>query len=438
MKRLLFLLLTFFFSIALFSQKLTGKIVDFSTNKPIENAHITIKNKVVLSDKNGNFTVNLYQTRSLKITHVKYQNKKIRIRRNQKRILIKLKEKQEKINEVVIKNKRKKIFLNYSKLPNLPEAIYGFASILHNGKIYVFGGDKSRDVDAALKAMSLTDKESIFEILKESRKFYSYFAFNNKLFTYDIKNKTWNTEESKFKKRSHHNAIVHNNKVYLFGGKRLSKRKKKVFLENEIEVFDLASKKITVDKTNPHTAVNAECLLYKDNVLIFGGSIKELSKLKKRYNNDVHSYNLNSGLWFNIGKMPNPKETKAVVIKDKVYLFGGYNNNKLNTITSFNLKNGKWKKEGKLLSKLKNPAIANDHKFVYLFEEKKLITYNLKTKKIKEYKIDLPLFDAKLYTQNNKLYILGGSYERNYETVPTKGLFSVDLKELKTTRYKTI
>ena len=50
---------------------------------------------------------------------------------------------------------------------------------------------------------------------------------------------SWKRKELKFKKRAYHNINYFNNKIYVLGGKGLSANKKKEYLNNTIEIYDI-------------------------------------------------------------------------------------------------------------------------------------------------------------------------------------------------------
>ncbi len=132
--------------------------------------------------------------------------------------------------------------------------------------------------------------------------------------------------------------------------------------------------------------------------------------------------------------MPTAKETNGILIKNKIYLFGGFNGKPISTIESFDIFNEKWKTEGNLFSGLSSPAIAVNDDLVYLFENGKMYTYDINQKELKEYLINLPMKASKLFFSDNKLYLLGGYIENYYSTYPSSGFFSIDINEFNDTK----
>jgi hypothetical protein len=165
-----------------------------------------------------------------------------------------------------------------------------------------------------------------------------------------------------------------------------------------------------------------------------GGSIKEKKNGRKVYTDKVHIYDTKKGLWYDLANMPIAKETKGVLVDDKVYLFGGFKDKSLAGIESYDLISGKWKKEGELFSDLNKPAITQNKNIIYIFENGQILTYNIVTKELKQYVIGLFLNSAKLHYANNKLYIVGGFIEDRNTKTPSADIFSIDLTEFKITR----
>ena len=220
----------------------------------------------------------------------------------------------------------------------MKNGLHSFASTLVDDKIYVFGGDATREIDALKQVfqnypqngpggnmnMNLYYKVASLDL-------WSLKHYNDDLLIYDIKLDRWSTNKAKFRKRAYHNTIYSNDdsKMYILGGKRYSKNRLFEYLDDKIEVYDIINNTINVDKTNPHQAVDFESFLYKDNIIVLGGSIKEKRNGEKIYIDKVHFYNTKTGLWYDLANMPIAKETKGVLIDDKIYLFGGFNNKSL-------------------------------------------------------------------------------------------------------------
>mgnify|MGYP000867150210 CR=1 FL=1 len=226
---------------------------------------------------------------------------------------------------------------------------------------------------------------------------------------------------------------IPNNKLYVFGGKTLSTNRKREYLDDKIEVFDLKTQQIIIDNTNSHQAINFAAFAYQDNIIVMGGSIKLKNNGEKIYSDKSHLYNITSGYWYELPKMTKAKEVNGIIIKSKTYLIGGFNNYPLTEIESYDLITEKWEKEGDLFYGIENPALTYHNDTIYIFNEDKIMTYNIKTRILNEYKIDLNIKNAQIHYYKNNLYIVGGIIEDYYSKTPSSGLYSINLNEF----YKT-
>ena len=137
-------------------------------------------------------------------------------------------------------------------------------------------------------------------------------------------------------------------------------------------------------------------------------------------------WDLKSGYWYDLGDIPYPKETKGVLIDSIIYLIGGYKNRKLNYVDTYNISTGEYKTIGRLPLEFERPALAYDGKeIIYILENGAFLTYNIKTNEIVGYLIDINLTAAEMFLQDGKIYILGGfSKDDDPEVVtPSSGLF---------------
>ena len=160
---------------------------------------------------------------------------------------------------------------------------------------------------------------------------------------------------------------------------------------------------IAIDKTNPHQAINFSSFTYDDNIIILGGSTKSNEKGKKIYSKEVHDYDTKSGYWYKLEDMPTAKETSGVLVGDKIYLIGGYDDKPLTEITTLDLITGKWTKIGDLPYAMEKPALTVHNDTIYIFENGKISTLDIKSNTLNEYLIDLPMKGSQLY-----VYTCGG------------------------------
>jgi len=454
MKNLLLLPFFLFLIGNTYSQNIRGKILDTKTNEPLEGVHVYMKinEQGTFTDEKGKYNLKL-KSRTNKNDHIYFSHVGFVLKSftynelKEKSFSVNLDLDQIELDEInVVASYKLKPKIRYKKLASMKKGLHSFASTLVDNKIYVFGGDETYEIDSYKQVLeeypvmgvggpsSTTYSDILFKV--RSLDLISLQNYNDDLHIYDITLNRWSIDENRFRKRAYHNLNYSNvdNKVYILGGKRYSKNRRFEYLDDKIEVYDLNNNTIDIDKTNPHQAIDFESFLYKDNIIVMGGSIKEKRNGRKVYTDKVHIYDTKKGLWYDLANMPIAKETKGVLVDDKVYLFGGFKDKSLAGIESYDLISGKWKKEGELFSDLNKPAITQYKNIIYLFENGQILTYNISTRELKQYVIGLFLKSAKLHYANNKLYVVGGFMEDRNTKTPSADIFSIDLTEFKITR----
>ena len=434
------LLFSIYFS---YAQTIKGVVLDAKTEQPIVGAHVYFNNtnNAALTNKKGKFKLKLpikkLKNNTIHFSHIGYKNKELIYYKNEKNYSIHLLDENLKLEEVKLLSKKKlKSKIQYKELIPMESELHSFGSLQINNKIYVFGGDKTLHVDAYRKIIDDHPGISLGEMLRKARTIINFENYSENLFSYDIESNHWKTENMKLRKRAYHNTVYvpDNGKIYILGGKRYSRNKAFEYLDDKIEVFDMHNKTIEIDNTNPHQAVNAASFVYKDKIIVMGGSIKKKKNGKKIFSNKIHMFDIKSGLWYALNDMPTAKELNGVVLNDKIYIFGGYNGKTLNGVETYDLITGRWKKEGELFSSMNNPAIAQSNETIYLFENGKIFSYNTTTKELKKYFIGLYLNASKMFVVNNKTYILGGFTKDEFSTTPSRNLYSVNLNEFEKTK----
>ncbi|RKR09122.1 Kelch motif protein [Flavobacterium sp. 90] len=442
MKKLL--LIIFFLPLITIAQNIKGIIFSQKTDLPIEDTNVFAlsSNTGTLSNVKGEFALKLdtkfKDSDTLQFSHIGFITTKISITDLKKLdFKVSLPEDVENLSGVTISANQKltlKSKLSFKKLSALKNPVFAFGSFLKDEKIYVIGGDASFDSDAFKKVRLEKPDFSLKDYLDEIKYNTTLFYYKGDFSTYNIKTDSWEVSNLKFKKRAFHNIHFYNNSIYVLGGKRISVNGKFEYLQDQIEVLDLDKQTIKTDNTNPHQAANFASFLYKDNIIVMGGSVKMSEKGKKDFSNKMHLYNLTSGYWYELDNMSTAKEATGILIDDKIYLIGGNNGNPISQIESFDLISQKWQIEGELFSGLERPAITYHDNIIYIFENQKMLVYDLKTKQLKEYIVELGLQLSAMYYDTNKLYILGGRTENEYSTIPSANVFSIDTEEFKTTQ----
>ncbi|WP_347925257.1 kelch repeat-containing protein [Pontimicrobium sp. SW4] len=420
-------------------------ILDSDTKQIISDVNIKIKetDKGFATNNKGVFTINstdnLKNSDILIISHINYYPEKITFNKiKELNYTIYLLKNYSSLDEIVVSAKEKRIrrreqLIKFRKVTTMPKGLFAFGASQKDGKVIITGGEKSIVTNSFGEITSKdkvnefgTSMEKMLEsmIIKANWKNYS-----SKVHVYDLNKNMWSDINKKNIKRAFHNSHIYDNKLYVVGGKRVSNLKGKEYLENRIEILNLDKNTKTIDDVNPHKAVNFASFIYKDNLIVLGGSIKSTIGDIKTFSKEVHALNLQTGLWYNIGNMPIPKETQGVLIEDTIFLIGGYNNDPTNNIETFNLKTGRWTKEGELFQSMINPGVFAIENMIYIFNDGTFFTYNIKTKRLSEYKIKLDLHSPKIFLNNNKLYLFGGFSVDDFSVIPSNSVFSIELSE---------
>lgn len=441
-------LLLLFFIFPLFStaQNINGSIVSQETKLPLENTNVfALSSKVgTITDEEGKFSLKLlskfkddeivefshigYVTAQFSLSYLRKQNFKVF-----------LENEVQNLSGVTIKaNPKLNLKLPYSKLTSMKHSVYSFGSFLKDDKIYMIGGDASYEMDRLELIRSKRADFTLTTYLEASQQNSVLSYFRRDFSIYDIKTNTWEYPEleSKLKKRAHHNIHYYDNSIYILGGKSVKVNQKSnwEYLQNENEVLDLNNRTIKVDYTNPHQAADFASFTYKDNIIVMGGSVKMTENGKKDFTNKVHLYNITSGYWYELDPMPTAKETSGIIIDNTIYLIGGDDGKPVSKIETFDLNTQAWQTEGDLFFGLEKPAIAYHDNMIYIYEDRIMYAYDLKTKQLKEYETELALKYSTMYFADNKLYILGGRTESKYEKAPSSNIFTIDIKDFKNTK----
>jgi len=434
-----------FFTQFIIAQDISGIILDSETNEPIENVTVYFekKNTGTVSDANGAFNLTLKsktsKTDRLEFSIIGYHSKTITISTFTKtNTTVYLSKKLENLDEVVVNSSKKlNSTIQFKRLKSLKTGVFAFDSQVVGNYIYVISGNSSYTEDTgkrALTAVSFMPRATLGDVIREFRRNYPFENYSENLQIYDIQNNKWSIAETKFRKRAYHNLNCYGNTLFSLGGKRLSINRKKEYLDDKIEVFDMGSKDIVIDHTNPHQGVNFASLTYEDNIIVMGGSTSKNKKGNKIYSDVSHIYNITSGHWYELQKMKTAKETQGVIIDKTVYLIGGYNEKALKDIESYDITTGIWKTEGELFYDMERPALTVHENIIYMYNENRLLTYDTTTHLLEAYKINLNIRHPKMHYHQNKLYVIGGYVENEYSKKALSSLYVINLDEFSKVR----
>jgi len=443
MKLLIAILVFFVWSVN--GQEINGTVLETDSFLPLEGVHVILKrtSEGTSTNMKGKFTLKIkggfISTDSISFSMVGYKSSQYSLEQlesfNFQIILSKLNEQLKQVT--VTSRKELQTRLKFKTKASLKRGLHSFGAVLHDDMIYVIGGDLSYIEDSGKKALietQQTAESNLSDVLKKLRFNPTWEMYSDKLHSYDLKTNTWQESPVTFRKRANHSVIYYNNKLYVLGGKRLSTNRIYEYLEEKIEVYDLKTKSIQVDETNPHKAINGSSFVYEGNIIILGGSIKTKHNGKKVFSNAVHMYNLDSGYWYELSPMLSRKASKGVLIGNKIYLIGGFDNKALQTIESYNLSSGKWNVEGTLLKTTKFPALTLHDQLIYIYEEGTITIYNLEKNTLNMYAIDIDVAAAELFFYNDTLYLLGGFIETEFSKTPSNDLYSIAIEEFSKTK----
>lgn len=448
------LVLFFVFSASMANaQDIRGTVLEEKSYKPLPGVNVYFNNTGIgtATNEKGEFYLkhltDHINTDTLIFSSIGFVTKKItfsRFKANGNIVL--LTQNIQLLDEVtIVSDKKLHLQLAYTRLAPFKDGVYSFGSALIGDKIFIIGGDESYNDGKGFKSISFVGPNV------KMNSYFSWENYSDKLHIYDIQTDKWITSGLKFSKRAYHNINYYNNKIYILGGKRLSRNRKIEYLDENIEVYDLIRDTILIDKTNPHQAANFASFVYNDNLVVMGGSTKLNVNEQKVYSDKVHFLNLKTGYWYELNNMPVAKETKGVLIGNTIYLVGGVNLKPLSEIETYNLETGEWKVVGKLFKGVERPGLAYNDNIIYIFDEGQIQTYNIVTRELNMYSIDLFQKSPELFYANNKLYIVGGfvehessistadsSSENGNSVTPSIELYSVDLNEFqKAVKYKS-
>ena len=451
MKNIRLVTLNFLFFVAYFpllAQEIEGTVFEEQTDVPIENVNVYFEKykSGAVSNENGVFHIEIQskinQKDTIQFSCIGYHSINLtffELKKNN--FVVYLAKKVENLNEVKITAKKKlKQKIQYEKLPSLKKGIHSFGSILIEDEIMLVGGDASYIEDTGKRTLlELEDRQdaSFGLFISRGKLNRSWENYLGALQIFDLKNNTWTTSEVKFRERAYHNLVYDKNKLYVLGGKSLSKGRKVEYIEDKIEIFDVENQTIEIDNTNPHQAVNAASFCIENKVIVMGGSIKLKSNGEKIFTNKSHMLDLETGFWFELKDMSSAKEANGVVIEDVIYLIGGFNGKALKEIETYNLITGEWKKEGELIQAIESPALTFHDNTIFIFDDNKIYTYEILTKTLNEYVIDLRLKASELYYYEDKLYLLGGYTYNEYSQTPSPNFYSIEVNEFLNTEIKS-
>lgn len=415
------------------------RVVDKKNNSPLVGVNI-VASKSTITDEEGLFYLDnlgvLLDSDTIVLSHIGYETKQLLGKKIGKEDTIYLIPKSYPIEELRVSKERVKYeSVDFDEMAPLMYGVFAFGATLVGDSIYVIGGDAT--------------------IKDERYSKYLYEHNSSKLQIYDIKNDRWSIADTKFSSRAYHNVHYANGKIYVLGGKRLGKNPMKEYLNDIVEIYDIKQELLISSKSNPHQAVNFASGLYNDAIIVMNGSTKKYQK-KSIHTNQVHLFDLKTGYWYEMESIPYAYETTAIVVDSLLYQIGGFNNNvAVPYINVYHPLTRAHRTEAVLPFGLERPALAYsvENKTIYIFERFTLLAYNLESKEMHSYRLDLGLIYSEMVCKGNYLYIIGGKvFGSNSEvnvvgpielpggiiSAPSQRLFRIDINTLASTKSRSI
>jgi len=253
-------------------------------------------------------------------------------------------------------------------MKNAPEKRLCHSSCVHNGSMYIFGGDKpvetnsTQNIGVILKDVHKFDFDKKVWIECGSKNFPALTEFNvvpipnNKALVFagiTTSNRRmkdlhlYDFEKGKAEllectgdlppKGSCHTCVYHNNCMYVFGGwdHPLS--------SNQLYEFDIEKRHWTLLEPQgeiPDARRSHKAIIHHNSMYVFGG-------WTTKPESDIHRYDFSTNTWFKIpvrGDVPVGRSRFAMATnKDSLYIYGGFDGkNYLGDLYEFNICTQTW------------------------------------------------------------------------------------------------
>ncbi len=422
-----------------YGQDRTLRFFDLQTRLPIADVHVTSSHRIFVSDSSGTVQVPA-NAAIIEVSHVQYEPRTIDLKKQSHQQLFYLTEQLSQLQEIHLSTTLENR-LHIHELKSLQRGILGSASVLINGKIYLFGGDHSIIKNGFLNAFKETGdygspagQTAPGEMSAIAFRNKTYLKHSSDIWCYDIMNNTWNLLASKTLPRANHSAVYHHGKVYLSGGRRFSKNQTREYLADQLEIFDPITQQITLPTKSKHLATNTGVISFENYLIYFGGRTKRKEKTHFLYKDDITLYKPTTDKWYRFGSLPSPQEIQCLSINHQIYGLSktgkqGY------AISSFDIETNTWKVLKTLPKKINNPGFTSDGHHLYLLHDNFLYSYHPGKNQLRKYRVNAPFEGASLFYFNESIYVVGGYIPEVAKKIPSKKVFSIDLSQLPTTRF---
>lgn len=421
-------------------------VLDMEKQIPLVGVNVQAQ-KVTITDEKGHFFLDriapISKMDTLTLSHIGYITRQVCVKDIVDDIIY-LTPRSYQIETLVVSGDKKlNRSIAFDALAPLKRGVYAFGASLVDDCIYIIGGDSSK------------------KLLKNTKDLYSHNS--GRMQIYDIGNDTWTLSKLEFSNRAYHNIHYSRGKIYVIGGKNLTKNAKREHLNDLVEVYDINRDTIYSSNSNPHQAVNFASGLYNGSIFVMNGSVKEY-KNGKLYTPKAHLFDLKTGYWYELEPTPYAYEAPGIVVDTLLFHVGGFSNQKLAILNSYNLNTGEYQEESTLPFNMERPALAYNEQnhTLYIFEDTNFLTYNVHSKVMCSYKIDLELKYSQMIYKNGFLYIVGGRDDKSNTYItnitgsfspsdrseslsveeevsaPSQGLYRINLETLNNTEYNQV
>lgn len=298
-------------------------------------------------------------------------------------------------------------------------------AVYFSGSIYIMGGFDGWKRNDMYKILIDRSRESQMEeeVKREELKSEDENVFSSEYFE-QLPLLEWGVLDPQgmnYSPRTGHEAIYHNDKVYLFGGTDDDQRK------NDLYCYDIYKNKWSLLPSQgsvPTRRSGTRGIAYKNHLFFFGGYFKK----SDQYYSDLYAYNLDTQRWSimpDAGQTPPARiDHTANLYNGKLYIFGGFDGNlRYADFYMYDLKKQTWMKlvgEGELPPNRFGHTTVIYEDSLYCFggwnghyTMDDIYQYSFKTNiwyEIKRVKGEKPLsrYRHSAILCNSKMYIFGG------------------------------
>jgi N-acetylneuraminic acid mutarotase len=202
--------------------------------------------------------------------------------------------------------------------------------------------------------------------------------------------------------------------IYIIGGESITG---KVWgLESRVEVLNTKTGEVTLAQRLPLPTRANTAVFAAGKIVVFGGSRLVHNKLLP--SSTVAVYDVAAKRWFKVADMPIPRDTRAVVKDDWIYLVGGYTQKvAVKSFERFNPITYQWQTLPSLPTKLSahSATIWQNKLVVFGDYENMTSTYGFDFDKAQWQKLELDYKASRhnaAVTFNDEIYVFGGNTGR--------------------------